>query len=39
MKRFIMKQLIDWKKSLDRKPFILKGGKTGRKYIYFKRIW
>lgn len=34
MKRFIMKQLVDWKNSLDRKPLILKGARqVGKTYI------
>lgn len=34
MKRFIMKKLIDWKNSKDRKPLILKGARqVGKTYI------
>lgn len=34
MKRFIMKQLVDWKNSFDRKPLILKGARqVGKTYI------
>lgn len=34
MRRFIMKQLVDWKNSFDRKPLILKGARqVGKTYI------
>ena len=34
MKRFIMRKLIDWKNSKDRKPLILKGARqVGKTYI------
>lgn len=39
MERFVLKKLVDWKNSPYRKPLILKGGASGRKYMDFKRIW